>query len=168
MDLILWRHAEARDLPETLAAEADAATLLSADLERPLTGKGEKHAERMAEWLNRFLPDSTRILVSPARRTQQTAQALGRKFRTVQTLAPGGSVDKLLAAARWPDSREPVLVVGHQPELGQTAAYLMAGPAAMDAPGWTIRKGAVWWLRRRERHGAAEVVLVSVRGPETV
>ncbi len=168
MDLILWRHAEARDLPASFTDGADAAALLAADLERPLTGKGEKHAQRMAEWLNRFLPDSTRVLVSPARRTQQTAEALGRKFRTVAALAPGASVDKLLSAARWPDSREPVLVIGHQPSLGQTAAYLMAGTAALESPGWTIRKGAVWWLRRRERHGAAEVVLVSVRGPEAV
>ena len=166
MDLILWRHAEARDLAESFAEGADAATLLSADLERPLTGKGEKHAVRMAEWLNRFLPDSTRVLVSPARRTQQTAEALGRKFRTVAALAPGASVDKLLAAARWPDSREPVLLVGHQPALGQTAAYLMAGPAAMESPGWTIRKGAVWWLRHRQREGVGEVVLVSVRTPD--
>jgi len=29
-----------------------------------------------------------------------------------------------------------------------------------------VRKGAVWWLRRREREGSAEVVLVAVRGPE--
>ena len=43
----------------------------------------------MAEWLNRRLAHSTRILVSPALRCQQTAKALGRKFRTVAELAPG-------------------------------------------------------------------------------
>ena len=155
MDLILWRHAEARDAREG-----------EDDLERPLTARGEKQAARVADWLNRFLPESTRILVSPALRTRQTAEALGRKFRTVDALAPGASHVQALSAARWPDSREPVLLVGHQPTLGQLAAWLMAGGASLDAPAWTIRKGAAWWLRHRERNGVAEVMLVSVRSPD--
>src|SRR5512139_3970918 len=153
MDLILWRHAEAVDAP--LGAD---------DLERPLTPKGERQAKRVAEWLNRHLPSSTKVLVSPARRTQQTAQALDRRFKTVEALAPGGDVDALLAAVRWPDAREPVLVVGHQPTLGLAAAYLMAGVAMP----WSVKKGALWWLRARQRDGGGEVVLVTVRGPENV
>ncbi len=155
MDLILWRHAEARDAREG-----------EDDLVRPLTPRGEKQAQRMAEWLNRFLPETTRVIVSPALRTRQTADALGRKCRVIEALGPGGSADQLLAAARWPDSREPVLVVGHQPTLGQTAAWLMAGAAALEAPVWAVRKGGVWWLRHREREGGPEVVLVAVRTPD--
>ena len=159
MDLILWRHAEARDLPEDEPTAA-------ADLVRPLTPRGEKQAQRMAEWLNRFLPDSTRILVSPALRTRQTADALGRKYRTVDALAPGVSHSQALAASRWPDSREPVLLIGHQPTLGQLAGYLIGGAASLDGPAWAVRKGAVWWLRHRDRDGVGEVVLVSVRTPD--
>ena len=159
MDLILWRHAEARDLPDgEFSAEAD--------LTRALTPRGEKQAHRMAEWLNRFLPESTRILVSPALRTRQTADALGRKCRIVEALAPGQPHTQALAASRWPDSREPVLLVGHQPALGQLAGYLMGGAATLDGPPWAVRKGAVWWLRHRDREGVAEVVLVSVRTPD--
>ncbi len=155
MDLILWRHAEARDANDG-----------EGDLQRPLTPRGEKQAAKAAAWLNRYLPETTRVLVSPALRTRQTAQALGRKPRVVEALAPGASAHQLLDAARWPDGREPVLLVGHQPALGQTAALLMAGGAALDGPGWTIRKGAIWWLRHRVREGRAEVVLVTVRTPE--
>jgi len=155
MDLILWRHAEARDARDG-----------EDDLVRPLTPRGEKQAHRMADWLNRFLPESTRILVSPSLRTRQTADALGRKYRTVESLAPGASHAQALSAARWPESREPVLLVGHQPTLGQLAAYLMGGAATLEGPAWAIRKGAIWWLRHREREGVAEVVLVSVRTPE--
>lgn len=160
MDLILWRHAEARDLPENAASQA------AADLARPLTARGEKQAQRMAEWLNRFLPESTRVLVSPALRTRQTADALGRKYRTVETLAPGASHTQALSSARWPDSHAPVLLVGHQPMLGQLAAYLMGGASTLDGPPWAVRKGAAWWLRHRLRAGVAEVVLVSVRTPD--
>lgn len=157
MDLILWRHADAGE--PTLDSP-------DGDLLRPLTPRGDKQAKRMAEWLNRFLPDSTRILCSPALRTRQTADALGRKVRAVDALLPGASHTQALAAARWPESREPVLLVGHQPMLGQLAAYLMAGANTLDAPPWVVRKGAVWWLRYRERDGVSEVVLVSVRTPE--
>jgi phosphohistidine phosphatase len=168
MDLILWRHADAGEPLEDLTQ----------DLQRKLTPKGEKQAARMADWLNRFLPESSRVLVSPALRCQQTAQALGRKFQTREALGPGGTVGNLLTLARWPDRREPVLIIGHQPTLGLTAASLMAGahglaeaadaPAAHATPAWSVRKGAVWWLRHRERGGVVEVVLVSVRSPDNL
>jgi phosphohistidine phosphatase len=151
MDLILWRHAEAVEA-------GDAA----GDLERPLTSRGERQAARMAAWLNRHLPATARVIVSPARRTQQTAAALERKFRTVAALAPDASVTSLLEAARWPESKEAVLVVGHQPTLGQAAAHLLSG--ADHA--WAVKKGAVWWLRSRQREGNGQVVLVAMLGPE--
>jgi phosphohistidine phosphatase len=118
----------------------------------------------MAAWLNRQLPSSTRILASPARRCQQTAQALDRKFKTVGALAPEATVEELLHAVRWPDAREPVLAVGHQPIFGLAAAYLLsAQPQA-----WSVRKGGVWWLRARERDGELQVVLHAVVSPELV
>ena len=156
MDLILWRHAQAQMLL------ADDGTPLpfefERDLERSLTPKGQRQAERMAEWLNLRLPESTRVLASPALRAQQTVAALGRKVRTVDSLHPLASVDDLLAAARWPASRDPVLIVGHQPTLGLLAARLLTG---QDLP-WAVRKGAVWWLRSRERDGDEQVVLHAV------
>jgi phosphohistidine phosphatase len=151
MDLILWRHAEALELRE-----------LRDDLDRALTHKGERQAQRMAVWLNKQLPASTRVMASPARRAQQTAAALDRKIKTVPALAPDGSVDALLQAVRWPDSREPVLVVGHQPTLGQAAAYLLTG----QPHDWAVRKSAVWWLRGRERDGQWQVVLHAAVSPE--
>jgi phosphohistidine phosphatase len=153
VDLILWRHAEALEMRE-----------LHDDLERALTPKGERQAQRMAEWLNRQLPASTRVLVSPARRAQQTAAALDRRLKTLPALAPDGTVEALLHAVRWPESREPVLVVGHQPTLGLAAAYLLAGLAQP----WAVRKGAVWWLRAREREGVRQVVLHAVMAPDLV
>ena len=153
MDLILWRHADALD-------QADPAL----DLERPLTPKGERQARRMAAWLNRQLPSSTRVLVSPARRAQETAQALERKFKTLPALAPDGTVEALLHAARWPDAGEPVLVVGHQPLLGLAAAYLVSGQAEV----WSVRKGGVWWLRMRERDEERQVLLHAVMSPELI
>jgi len=151
MDLILWRHAEAHLLREG-----------QTDAQRALTAKGERQAQRMAHWLNQRLAETTRILVSPALRTQQTAEALGRPCKTLAALAPEAGVDELLAAARWPTSNEPVLVIGHQPTLGQVAAKLLAGAGQP----WAIKKGAVWWLRSREREAGEQIVLHAVQGPD--
>jgi phosphohistidine phosphatase len=150
MDLILWRHAEAEPGEP--------------DLGRRLTSKGLKQAERMGNWLDRHLPDSTRILASPAERAQQTALALRRKFKTVDALGPGAPVSAVLAAANWPESREPVVVVGHQPTLGAVASFLLAG----NEENWSIKKGAAWWLSDRDRSGPCAVILRVAIGPEFV
>lgn len=150
MDLILWRHAEAEPGEP--------------DLGRRLTAKGVKQAERVGAWLDRHLPDTARILVSPAERAQQTALGLKRKFKTVDEVGTGASVSAVLAAAGWPDGREAVVVVGHQPTLGAVAAFLLSGEEAY----WSVRKGAVWWLSNRERGGASAVVLRVVIGPDFV
>jgi phosphohistidine phosphatase len=55
-----------------------------------------------------------------------------------------------------------VLVVGHQPTLGEVAAFLLSGE---EAP-WSMRKGAVWWLTSRDRGAGAAVTLRAVIGPE--
>ena len=151
MDLILWRHADAFELKEG-----------DSDLDRTLTPKGERQAQRMAQWLNQRLAHSTRILASPAIRSQQTAKTLGRKFRTLEELAPEGDGEALLKACRWPDAIEPVLVVGHQPTLGLVAAYLLSG----HPQPWAIKKAAVWWLRVRQRADLQEVVLQAVQSPD--
>lgn len=145
MDLILWRHAEAHPA-DPLQPDAD-------DLARALTRKGRRQAERMGRWLQRELPESTRVLVSPAVRTQQTAEGLERRFKTVDAIAPDQGVEALLAAVRWPDAREPVLVVGHQPTLGLAAAYLLTG----EVHPWRIKRGSIWWLKHRLREDGADV-----------
>ena len=153
MDLVLWRHAEAQDWVEGCD-----------DMARSLTSRGEKQAARVANWLDRQLPEGTRILVSPARRCEQTALVLGRKYKIKAELAPGSSVSQLLELAQWPDAKGTVLVVGHQPTLGQT----IAGLIGLTASECAVKKGAVWWLRNRERAALAQTVVVTVQSPEVL
>jgi len=132
MNLILWRHAEAHDgFP---------------DLERPLTVKGKDQAKRMGEWLRERLSENARILVSPAVRTQQTASMLSIDFETVHGIAPGATVQDILTAASWSDKEGMVVVVGHQPTLGETIHYLI-----QDVPtGLRVKKSSVWWIKQDE------------------
>lgn len=154
MDLILWRHAEALEQ----APDGN-------DLERALTSRGEKQASRMASWLDRQLPGGVRILASPARRTEQTVLALGRKYKLRAELGPDGTPAQLLELVQWPDSKLTFLVVGHQPILGQTIAQLLGLPEGECA----VKKGAVWWLRyRAARPGQARTAVVTVQTPEAL
>ena len=141
MELILWRHAEAVDtLP---------------DATRRLSGRGERQAAQMAAWLKPRLPKQTRILASPATRCQQTVQALCLDFETSRLLSTDNSVADLIAASEWPTGGGAVLIVGHQPTLGQLAALLLSGQEA----DWTVKKGAVWWFSNRVRDGETQTVL---------
>ena len=152
MDLILWRHADAHP----------GGTVLKADLERALTGKGRRQAASIAIWLDKHLPDSAKILVSPAVRSIETASALDRKYKIVPELAPGAQVASLLAAAGWPDSRHPVVIIGHQPALGQLASLLLFG-VEQDL---SMRKGAVWWLTNRSREDNHKTTLRAAICPD--
>ena len=89
MDLILWRHAEAEE-----------ASPGGSDAERELTPRGEKQALRMAQWLERQLPESTR----------------------------DGQAEQLLNLVHWPAQKTPTLLVGHQPWLGQILALALSVP----------------------------------------
>lgn len=148
MDLILWRHAEA----------ADGAP----DHARELTAKGVKQAEKVAAFLHRHLPDHARILVSPATRTQQTAAAFTDRFTLAPAIAPGASAHAVLQAAHWPDAGGTVVVVGHQPTLGEVAVQLLG----CNDCSLNIKKGALWWFSRREREGSAQITLRLVIAPD--
>ena len=150
MELILWRHAEAEDG----AAGGDAA--------RELTKRGRKQAERMAQWLRPRLEGDWRIVVSPAKRALQTVKPLEMRYEESAAISTAAGPDSVLREIGWPDSEVPVLVVGHQPTLGEVAARLLRG----DEGDLAIRKGAVWWFETREREGKMETNLKAVMNPD--
>ncbi|OAM51178.1 histidine phosphatase family protein [Methylovorus sp. MM2] len=150
MELILWRHAEADDA--------------FPDISRALTNKGEQQAKKMAAWLKQQLPADTKVIASPATRTQQTAEALGWDFTTLESLAPGASPHALLEAANWPKGSGTVLIIGHQPSLGMAAALAITGRIHY----WSVKKGNVWWLSSRVRAHEEQSVLRAVISPDFI
>jgi phosphohistidine phosphatase len=150
MDLILWRHADAQDGEP--------------DLSRPLTAKGHKQAQQMATWLRARLPETTRILVSPAVRTRQTADALELDYEVIANIAPGAIGEHVLSEAGWPDAAGTVLLIGHQPTLGDVASLLLFG----ETRGMSIKKGGLLWLTNRVRGSQPQTVLKAAMTPELV
>jgi len=148
MDLLLWRHADAEDgIP---------------DAGRALTKKGLKQAKQVAQWLTPRLPSDCLILASPAKRAQQTAAALDIPYTTDRRIGVQADIADLIAASNWPERKGMVILVGHQPTLGQLAARLLTGKPS----GWNVRKGALWWFSGRTRYGETQTVLRAVISPD--
>lgn len=135
MELILWRHAEARP---AAPGEDDAG--------RELTGKGMRQAKTMAAWLKPRLPRDYRLLASPTRRTRQTAACLNDAAEICAELGPEATARRALKASGWPAMDGTVILVGHRPGLNRLAALLMTGRESE----WEMRKGAIWWFQSRE------------------
>lgn len=148
MDLILWRHAQAE------VGEPDEG--------RELTQQGRKQALRMGAWLDRSLPSGCKILCSPTVRTLQTVEALGRKYKIVPEVGPLASAADVLNVVGWPDAKTAVMVVGHQPWLGEVASWLLTG-VEQD---WTVKKSSAWWISHRQRDEGNELFLKAVLSPE--
>ncbi|MDC7700482.1 SixA phosphatase family protein [Vogesella indigofera] len=147
MDLILWRHAEAEEGSD--------------DMQRALTRRGQKQASAMATWLRKQLPDDFALLASEALRSQQTAALFAKSYEVVPALNPDASVEQVLTAIDWPRSGKTIVLVGHQPYIGRLAATLMSEQPLL----WSVKKGAIWWLSHRERHGIEQVRLKAMMTP---
>lgn len=156
MELILWRHADAGEPVE--ASELD--------LARRLTTRGRKQAQRVAGWLAMRLPERYLLLSSPAQRTLETARALTDRIRIDERLSPGASAADVLAAAGWPHPSEGrsrvVVVVGHQPCLGEAAALALAA----SPTGWPLKKGGLFWLIARADASERPVMLRAAITPD--
>lgn len=77
-------------------------------------------------------------------------------------MLPGGSPAELLELVQWPRAKA-VLVIGHQPMLGQTIAHLVG----LKETECAVRKGAVWW-RSQQRLEETQTVIVTVQSPEVL
>ena len=150
MDLILWRHAEAKEAAGPIA-----------DADRELTAGGVRHAQQMAEWLRAQRLRNPAVLSSTARRAMQTAQTLGLPVKVKTQLGVGASTADLLGAADWPDHPGTIILVSHQPALGRLASLLLAGTEA----DWTIKKAGIWWFTNRVRRDETQTVLRAVHNP---
>ena len=136
MQLLVVRHAIAFE---------HSASRWPDDAERPLSPQGAARARKAALGLKRITRPPAQVLVSPLRRTRQTAAILTRfagwpEATTCAQLLPGASPEGLLALlTRTRDRR--LAVVGHQPGLGQLLAACL--PGGVGAAAFELRKMAV-------------------------
>ncbi len=158
--LVLMRHAKSSWDSNALS-----------DHERPLSGRGERDAPRMASALLALGAWPDAVVCSDAVRTRQTWAAMAPRGPEVQVLRVtpelylAGLRELQLDAAAWPEDWRTVLALGHNPGW-EDAAALLCGQwqemttanavvferddadtwSAAMAPGWTLRA----WLRPRD------------------
>ncbi|BBP46888.1 phosphoglycerate mutase [Thiosulfatimonas sediminis] len=100
------------------------------DIDRPLSEKGKKNAKKVGRWLREcgLMPDL--ILVSPAKRAQQTLRRICNECpsleRTVDALymAELDALKQVLAQVKDYDR---VMIIGHNPGLEKLYRFLLNG-----------------------------------------
>lgn len=121
------------------------------DANRCLTAEGTRKLTRVAAGLKHLgvVPDV--VLTSPLRRAEETAAVLvgilapDIKVEVYPPLAPGHDAAEVangLSAHRHADS---LMLVGHQPDLGELASYLLTGSSNLAV--LPFKKGGVAAVR---------------------
>ncbi len=119
MELMILRHADASfDAPS--------------DFERRLSEKGMRQAQEVAGFLKTHHCKPDIVLTSPAVRARTTAEVVARELRIelieCTWAVPGMDADEAIQELRSYSRFERVLLVGHQPDLGELTARLIGNP----------------------------------------
>jgi len=127
MELYLIRHADAAPVGQNGVLD---------DALRPLTPKGQEQSKAVGHGLVRRGVRVPMVVASPLLRARQTAEGIaqalaepGLELRTCEELAPGGKRKRLRRFLK-DLSLDAVALVGHEPNLGEFAAWLIGSKKA--------------------------------------
>jgi phosphohistidine phosphatase len=137
VELFLVRHA--------IAEDADPGRWPD-DAHRPLTEEGEKLFRQAARGLARIAPSVDAVLASPFVRAWRTAEILAEEAgwpapERCEALEAGRSGAGVVKELRQRQALDSVALVGHEPDLSELAARLLAGRE--DALAIEMKKGGV-------------------------
>ncbi len=114
------------------------------DAKRPLTSKGSSRMREVARGLRDLHVGIDVILTSPLVRARQTAEILANGLRpapavsVVPALAPGVTPAQAIAALPAFRKMRRIALVGHEPGLGELAAWLIGAQSPLP-----FKKGGV-------------------------
>ncbi|HTL70672.1 MAG TPA: phosphohistidine phosphatase SixA [Candidatus Eisenbacteria bacterium] len=137
MELYFLRHAIAVDPVEYPPGR---------DSDRPLTPEGVKKMTRAAEGMQKLGLSFDDVLSSPYVRARHTAEIAAKgvghkeKIRFTDAMTPGGSLKELLRALKEYEDSSKLLLVGHQPSIGEFVSELVTGQKGLSLD---FKKGAL-------------------------
>jgi phosphohistidine phosphatase len=137
MKVLIIRHGKAEDRPLlSLSAKKDAA--------RALTATGRREMRKAAKGLRKLAPDIDVLAASPLVRARETAEIVAKVFGVNEIveqslLSPGADASALLHWLKQQPPDNTVALVGHEPDLGHLASWLLSGNGSSFV---TLRKGA--------------------------
>jgi phosphohistidine phosphatase len=131
MDVFLLRHAEAELLGETNQFRDEA---------RALTEDGRKQMRNAAFGLHNLHVKFDLIVSSPLIRARQTAEIVAEVFKHQESIAiweelsPGVRPASLFERIKTKGPRNSILLVGHEPDMGTIASFLLVGSSKVSIP----------------------------------
>jgi phosphohistidine phosphatase len=137
MDIYLLRHAIAAPLDEDNHFE---------DAERALTPAGSKKMHDASLGLKELNPGFELVASSPMVRARETAEIVAEvlkfkdRIQLWEELAPGAPMEAILRRLQDLQDNASALLVGHQPDLGSLASYLIYGS---DQISLALKKGGL-------------------------
>jgi phosphohistidine phosphatase len=146
MQILIIRHAKAEQRGLLgFAGKKDAA--------RPLTDAGRRDMRKAARGLQKLVPEIDVLATSPLVRARETADIVSRRYDDIPVmelapLAPGGSKEDVLAWLRDQKATATVALVGHEPDLGILASWLLSGGAESFL---SLKKGAACLIEMAEK-----------------
>jgi phosphohistidine phosphatase len=137
--IYLVRHGEAEDVSST-----------GRDRDRALTPDGRARTRRAARGLARFEAEPALLVSSPLLRARETADEIAAIFQRARReiwdeMSAGVDEYALVARLEKTNPREDVMLVGHEPDLGELLAYFLTGSRSGFRT--RFRKGAVASVR---------------------
>lgn len=114
------------------------------DDERPLTARGRRRMKDVVRGWRRLAPDLDVIVTSPLVRAESTAEIIRRglggtiRVERSATLAPGHQPAAVASALTRFKRAKAIALVGHEPDLGVLAAWLIGAQEPLP-----FRKGGI-------------------------
>ncbi|OUD14967.1 phosphohistidine phosphatase SixA [Thioflexithrix psekupsensis] len=146
MDILLIRHGIAQD-------REDFALRGQADELRELTPKGKRKMRDVALGLKKLVPSLHALASSPLVRAVQTADIVmdvyGQSSRVLlPALSPRGEREDVLEWLQQHPRQECLALIGHAPDLGALASWLLTGNVGLWLP---LKKGGACLLKWDEQ-----------------
>lgn len=158
MKLYLLRHAIA----------VEAADWSSDDESRPLTAMGITKMRQGARNIVQMIPSLDIIMTSPLVRAHQTAKLVSDSYQLTKppkllisnNLAPGNKILSLREELNQYPNSSKIMLVGHQPDLGNLLGHLVAGDQSIQIP---LKKGGLAYVEisSKESLGQLEWLLTA-------
>jgi phosphohistidine phosphatase len=124
--LLLLRHAIAEDPRAGLDDE-----------DRRLTGEGKRKLREVVAGMRAVEIEVDLVLTSPLVRARETAAIVAEAYdhedrvEILNALSPGGRPSTVLDALAAHGDAENIVLVGHQPDMGELASTLLVGSAGL-------------------------------------
>ena len=116
-----------------LLRHADADTVAATDDARPLSPKGHRQGEALAEFCVKHGVQPAVILSSPLPRARETAEYVAKATNTELEIHPwiacGMNPERAVEELKEYRTRTSAMLVGHEPDLSTLVAYLLALPS---------------------------------------